>query len=63
MRCVGDWLASPLTSPFVGPGAAQKSLEEIRRDLNVKFDLQYVDEKDIPPQAIHLYDGETGARL
>ena len=36
------------------PGAAQKSIEEIRRDLNVKFDLQYVDEKDIPPQAIQL---------
>ena len=36
------------------PGAAQKSLEEIRRDLNVKFDMQYVDEKDVPPQSIQL---------
>ena len=36
------------------PGAATKSLEEIRRELNVKFDLQYVDEKDVPPQAIQL---------
>ena len=26
------------------PGASQKSIEEIRRELNVKFDLQYVDD-------------------
>ena len=36
------------------PGSAQRSLEEIRRDLNVKFDTQYVDEEDVPPQAIQL---------
>src|ERR1700712_1942079 len=36
------------------PGAAQKSLEEIRRDLNVKFDMQYVDERDVPPQSVQL---------
>jgi len=36
------------------PGAAQKSLEEIRRELNVKFDTQYVDDSTIPPQSIQL---------
>jgi hypothetical protein len=45
------------------PGAAQRSLEEIRRDLNVKFDLQYVDEKDIPPQAIQLKREASGPTL
>jgi hypothetical protein len=45
------------------PGAAQKSIEEIRRDLNVKFDLQYVDEQDIPPQAIQLKRESTGPTL
>jgi len=45
------------------PGAAQKSIEEIRRDLNVKFDLQYVDEKDIPPQAIQVKREATGPTL
>ena len=45
------------------PGAAQKSVEEIRRDLNVKFDLQYVDEKDIPPAAIQLKREATGPVL
>ena len=45
------------------PGASQKSVEEIRRDLNVKFDLQYVDEKDIPPQAIQLKREATGPPL
>ena len=45
------------------PGASQKSVEEIRRDLNVKFDLQYVDEKDIPPQAIQLKREATGPTL
>jgi hypothetical protein len=45
------------------PGAAQKSIEEIRRDLNVKFDLQYVDETDVPPQAIQLKREATGPTL
>jgi Tfp pilus assembly major pilin PilA len=45
------------------PGAAQRSLDEIRRDLNVKFDLQYVDEKDVPPQAIQLKREATGPTL
>lgn len=45
------------------PGASQKTLEQIRRDLNVKFDLQYVDEKDIPPSAIQLKRETTGPVL
>ncbi|NCT66281.1 MAG: DUF4845 domain-containing protein [Rhodanobacteraceae bacterium] len=35
-------------------GAGQKSLDEIRRDLSVKFDAQYVDDASVPPQAIML---------
>lgn len=34
--------------------AANKSLEEIRRDLSLKFSLQYVDDKTIAPQNIQL---------
>jgi Tfp pilus assembly major pilin PilA len=45
------------------PGAAQRSVEEIRRELNVKFDLQYVDEHDIPPQAIQVKREATGPVL
>jgi hypothetical protein len=36
------------------PGINEKSIDEIRRDLNVKFDLQYVDESIIPPANIQL---------
>jgi hypothetical protein len=39
---------------------AQRSIEEIRRDLSVKFDAQYVDSANIPPQAIQL-KREAGA--
>jgi Tfp pilus assembly protein PilE len=35
-------------------GAASKSLDEIRRELAFKFTTQYVDEKNVPPQAITL---------
>ncbi len=35
-------------------GAANKSLDEIRRGLNFKFTTQYVDEKNVPPQSITL---------
>ena len=45
------------------PGAAQKSLEEIRRELNVKFDTQYVDDKSVPPSAIQLKREGGGATL
>jgi hypothetical protein len=36
------------------PGASTKSLEEIRRDLQVKFDVQYVDDADVPMSSIML---------
>lgn len=36
------------------PGIASKELSEIRQLLNVKFDIQYVDEAMIPPQNIQL---------
>ncbi len=36
------------------PGIASKDLGEIRQLLNVKFDIQYVDEAMIPPQNIQL---------
>jgi len=36
------------------PGSAQRSLEEIRRDMRFKFDTQYVDNESVPPQAIQL---------
>lgn len=42
------------------PDAAQKSLEEIRRDMSFKFNTQYVDEANVPPSAI-LLKREGGA--
>lgn len=36
------------------PGAAQKSLEEIRRSLSLKFNTGYVDDSSVPPQAIQI---------
>jgi hypothetical protein len=38
----------------IEPGASSKSLDELRRDLNFKFSTQYVDEQNVPPQAITL---------
>lgn len=43
------------------PGAGQKSLEEIRRDLSLKFDTQYVD--SVPPAAIQLQRQAGGSTL
>jgi type II secretory pathway pseudopilin PulG len=34
--------------------SSQKSIEEIRRDLSLKFDTQYVDDNSVPPAAIQL---------
>jgi len=45
------------------PGSAQKSVEEIRRDLNAKFDTQYVDDNSVPPQAISVRREAGGATL
>jgi len=42
------------------PGSGQKSLDEIRRDLSLKFDTQYVDDGSVPPSAIQL-KREAGA--
>lgn len=35
-------------------GSSSKSLDQIRRDLHFKFDTEYVDNEDVPPQAITL---------
>src|ERR1700712_494543 len=35
-------------------GIQNATIEEIRRKLNVQFDLQYVDEADVPPGAMTL---------
>jgi hypothetical protein len=45
------------------PGAAQKSLDEMRRDLNLKFTTQYVDDTSVTPQAITLKKEAGGATL
>jgi hypothetical protein len=45
------------------PGSAQKSIDEIRRDLITKFDTQYVDDASVPPQAITLKREAGGATL
>jgi hypothetical protein len=34
--------------------SSQKSVDEIRRDLSLKFDTQYVDDKSVPPSAIQV---------
>jgi len=41
------------------------TVEMIRRKLNVQFDLQYVDEKNVPPSAIQLItaNGEHSLRI
>jgi Domain of unknown function (DUF4845) len=36
------------------PGAANKTIDEVRRSLSLKFGVQYVDDKTIPPQNIKL---------
>ena len=45
------------------PGVAQKSLDEIRRDMSLKFTTQYVDDASVPPSAIMLKKEATGATL
>lgn len=36
------------------PGSANRSPEEIRRSLNIKFDAQYVEASAFPPQSIQV---------
>lgn len=45
------------------PGAAQKSLAEIRGSLSLKFDTQYVDDATVPPSAIQLIRQGSGQTL
>ena len=45
------------------PGVAQKSLEEIRRNMSLKFDTQYVDEASVPLSSIMIKKEATGAVL
>ena len=47
------------------PNIESKSIEEIRANLNVKFDLQYVSDKDVPPKAIQLItaNGQRSLRI
>lgn len=45
------------------PGIASKDISEIRQLLNVKFDIQYVDDSVIPPQNIQLKKQNGAASL
>ncbi|MEO8459631.1 MAG: DUF4845 domain-containing protein [Dokdonella sp.] len=36
------------------PGSAQKSTDDIRRNMILQFNTQYVDEGSVPPQAINV---------
>lgn len=45
------------------PGIGNKDISEIRGMLNVKFDIQYVDESVIPPQNIQLQKQNGAASL
>ena len=45
------------------PGAAQKPIEEIRRELRSNFDTQYVDDNTVPPQAIQVKREAGGTTL
>lgn len=45
------------------PGSAQKTIDQIRSDLSVKFSIQYVDDASVPPQAIQVLRQGGGATL
>jgi hypothetical protein len=45
------------------PSSAQKSVDQIRRDMILEFDTQYVDEKSVPPAAIQVVREAGGATL
>ncbi|HVJ62044.1 MAG TPA: DUF4845 domain-containing protein [Tahibacter sp.] len=47
------------------PNIGERTVEEIRQLLSVKFDTQYVDDKVIPPQNIQLrkQGGATSLRI
>jgi len=43
--------------------AAQRSVDEIRRDLLLKFNTQYVEEESVPPAAIQVIRQAGGSTL
>lgn len=45
------------------PGSAQKSLEELRSDMYLKFNTQYVDDSSVPRQAISMVRNAGGVTL
>lgn len=45
------------------PGSSGKSLDEIRRNLSLKFNTQYVDDASVPPAAIQLIRQSGGSTL
>ena len=45
------------------PGVAQKSLDQLRRDLQFKFSTQYVDDQNVPLSAISSVRDKGGVVL
>jgi len=45
------------------PGVAQKSLDQLRRDLQFKFNTQYVDEENVPMTSITSVRDKGGVML
>ena len=45
------------------PGVAQKSLDQLRRDLQFKFNTQYVDEQNVPITSITSVRDKGGVML
>ena len=47
------------------PGADAMTIDMIRAKLNVQFDLQYVDDKNVPPSAMQLItaNGQHSLRI
>jgi hypothetical protein len=45
------------------PGSGQKSVDEIRREMSLKFDTQYVDDNSVPPAAIQLIRQGGGSTM
>jgi len=43
--------------------SAQRSVDEIRRDLSLKFNTQYVDDASVPPAAIQVIRQAGGSTL
>lgn len=54
---------SKALSQEASDGVDGKSLAEIRNQMSIKFDNQYVDEKNVPLSAITLQKGASGMEL